>query len=295
MSETVAVDTDAGADTQGIPAISAYQEFQVAYDFFNERLFDGELPNMLITFQRNNRTFGYFSPDRFDGASKVSELAMNPEFFFSRPLADTLSTLVHEMVHVWQHYAPVKKSRGGYHCKIWADKMESVGLMPSTTGKPGGKRTGQAVTHYIIPDGPFQQAVFELVKSGFALSWYDVAGVSRIVLSGTDTETLEGWAVQAGGDEELVERLTKTMGLEEAPKRTDPQAVEAMRAAVVAAKAVKKSGTRSKYTCGGCRMNAWAKGGASLICGTCNVHLTEHGQGQQPSQAGEDDNAEGED
>lgn len=35
--------------------------------------------------------------------------------------------------------------------------MIQVGLMPSDTGEAGGKRTGQSVTHYIIPGGKFEQ------------------------------------------------------------------------------------------------------------------------------------------
>ena len=30
--------------------------------------------------------------------------------------------------------------------------------MPSNTGQPGGKRTGQQMTHYILEDGPFAEA-----------------------------------------------------------------------------------------------------------------------------------------
>lgn len=32
--------------------------------------------------------------------------------------------------------------------------MKEIGLQPSTTGEPGGKETGQSVTHYLIPGGP---------------------------------------------------------------------------------------------------------------------------------------------
>lgn len=84
------------------PAIKAYSELQQAYDWFNPSLFDKALPDLLITLQRGRNTFGYFAPERFTGESSVSELAMNPDYFGGRSLADTLSTLVHEMVHVWQ-------------------------------------------------------------------------------------------------------------------------------------------------------------------------------------------------
>jgi hypothetical protein len=40
--------------------------------------------------------------------------------------------------------------------------MEEVGLIPSDTGQPGGKKTGQRMTHYVDPDGLFQQAFNQL-------------------------------------------------------------------------------------------------------------------------------------
>ena len=46
---------------------------------------------------------------------------------------------------------------GGYHNAEWASKMESVGLVPSTTGAPGGARVGQAVSHYVDGEGRWQR------------------------------------------------------------------------------------------------------------------------------------------
>jgi len=40
----------------------------------------------------------------------------------------------------------------------WAAKMKEIRLQPSTTGEPGGKETGQSVTHYILPGGPNAKA-----------------------------------------------------------------------------------------------------------------------------------------
>jgi len=34
----------------------------------------------------------------------------------------------------------------------WAAKMKEISLQPSKAGQPGGKQTGQSVTHYIIPE-----------------------------------------------------------------------------------------------------------------------------------------------
>ena len=176
------------------PAIKAYSELQEAYDWFNATLFDRSLPDLLITLQRGRNTFGYFAPERFTGESSISELAMNPDYFGGRSLADTLSTLVHEMVHVWQHYAPVKKCRGGYHDRVWGGKMEDIGLMPSNTGVPGGKKTGQQMTHYIIRGGRFQKAVYDLLKNGFSISWYDRWSTGAAVMSKINGDIpMTGW------------------------------------------------------------------------------------------------------
>ena len=42
-----------------------YEELQLVYDRFNERLFKNELPDCLITLQRINKNTGYWSENRF--------------------------------------------------------------------------------------------------------------------------------------------------------------------------------------------------------------------------------------
>ena len=36
--------------------------------------------------------------------------------------------------------------------------MDEIGLTPTSTGEPGGKRTGRKVTHMIVAGGPFDIA-----------------------------------------------------------------------------------------------------------------------------------------
>jgi predicted SprT family Zn-dependent metalloprotease len=150
-----------------------YRAFQEAYDFFNAELFAGSLPHVLVTLQRHAKARGYFSPERFHGRledSAAHELAMNPDTFTGRSDREVLSTLAHEMVHVWQqtHGTPPRRS---YHDRQWAAKMKEVGLQPTSTGEPGGKETGQSVTHYIIPQGAYDRAFTKLEAKGFKLHW----------------------------------------------------------------------------------------------------------------------------
>lgn len=150
-----------------------YRAFQEAYDFFNAELFAASLPHVLVTLQRHANARGYFSPERFTGRiekTAVHELALNPDTFTGRTDEEILSTLAHEMAHVWQqtHGTPPRRS---YHDRQWAAKMKDIGLQPSTTGEPGGKETGDKVTHYIIPGGPYAKAYARLKAKGFQLHW----------------------------------------------------------------------------------------------------------------------------
>ena len=152
-----------------------YSAFEQAYNYFNDSLFGGELPACLITLQRKASCYGYFCRERFSARLEDSivtdEIALNPDTFENRSDMQILSTLVHEMTHLWQFHYGKKVSRKSYHNAEWASKMEVIGLMPTDTGEPGGKRTGQRMTHYIIDAGPFQVEAEKLIKSGFTLTW----------------------------------------------------------------------------------------------------------------------------
>ena len=42
------------------PTAKTYAALNRAFDFFNDRLFGGELPPCLVTLQRKNKAYGYF-------------------------------------------------------------------------------------------------------------------------------------------------------------------------------------------------------------------------------------------
>lgn len=160
------------ADDQTAITPIEYGGLQAAFDHFNYALFEGALPDVFITYQRKAHSFGYFSPDRFSGRIGTfgkHELALNPDGFINQTDEQVCQTLVHEMVHVWQH-AFGKPSKRGYHNKEWATKMKSVGLQPSTTGMVGGKETGQRMMDYIIPGGPFTGVYAKLAATGWKLN-----------------------------------------------------------------------------------------------------------------------------
>jgi predicted SprT family Zn-dependent metalloprotease len=164
------------------PTTQAYQELQLAYDFFNAELFGGSLPSCLITLQRKGScTYGYYCRKRFASASGATtdEIALNPRHIKSRAFIEVMSTLVHEMVHLWQaHFG--KPSRGGYHNKQWAEKMFALGLRPSRTGTREGPMTGQRITHCIFPGGRFVLAYAKLVTKLSGLTWFDAHAAAEL-------------------------------------------------------------------------------------------------------------------
>jgi hypothetical protein len=192
------------------PTRETYEALDTAYAYFNAELFEDRLPRCLITVRHHGGAYGYFSSKRFsspDGREITDEIALNPKHFHERTTEQTLATLLHEMVHLEQHHFG-NPPRNGYHNKQWAAWMDRVGLTPSNTGAPGGKRTGQQMTHYIVPDGPFARA--------YAARKFDDLYFDRA-------------KAQENGPRKL----------------------------------------KTKYTCPGCNLNAWAKPDAPLGCSDC--------------------------
>lgn len=253
------------------PTIEAYAELQQAYDYYNDELFGGQLPGALITFQREKRTFGYFSPGRFVrrvNAKKSDEIAINPEFFALHPLQEACQTLTHEMVHQWQmHYG--NPSRTCYHNAEFATKMESIGLMPSSTGMPGGKKTGQKMADYVIPGGPFDIATKKLFATGWAISWLDrFPAPQRPMLS----------TVVAAVKEELGESVAAALVAVEAQVNATAFAMPVPETlAQELGLVIREEGDRSnrtKYSCPTCpKVNVWGRPGLKIKCGECDSLL----------------------
>ncbi len=154
------------------PMPQSYGPLRQACILLNRRLFDGKLPPCLVTLQRSRHAYGFFAGRRFrsaKGARVIDEIALNPAHFASRGAKKVLSTLAHELAHQWQHHLG-KPPSTAYHNRQWAEKMRSIGLIPSDTGRPGGRQTGRQMTHYIKHSGPFDHAADEMIAKGFVLA-----------------------------------------------------------------------------------------------------------------------------
>ncbi len=224
-----------------------YVTLSDCYDLFNERLFDGALRGCVLTFEDRGQHFGYYREGGFIGrdGERRDEICLNPQFFLaSTGDLELLQTLVHEQVHQWQQQFGTA-SRRTYHNREWANKMLSVGLIPSTTGKPGGGMVGQKMADYPQEGGRFLQIAGEILASKELIRWYK---------EGTVIRRAQEYAAMPGGEEipAMIAALAATL----------PPAAETDAKPEAAP-------TKVGYRCPGCKARVWGKPNLSLICGKC--------------------------
>lgn len=244
------------------PTPATYSQLQTAYDWFNVHLFDKALPNCLITLQRKSSAMGFYSPERWINAdgNKTDEIALNPAYFANHSVKELLQTLVHEMCHQWQqHYG--KPSRNGYHNKQWADKMQSIGLMPSSSGEPGGARTGQHMGDYPISGGEFEFHSRRLIQAAFELPWVD-----RFVYD-TPSSQERNYSVTWGAGDSSLKMME--MRIVDLIPELDIISVSSPR------RNSQERKRKKTYQCPQCLSRVWGKPDLAIACLSCNAVYRE--------------------
>lgn len=275
------------------PTSELYQSLQTAYDQFNAHLFEGVLPPVIFTVQRKPGVMGYFAGDRWSDVSGsiVSEIAINPSYIASSRLIEVMQTLVHEMVHCWQHFHG-NPGRKYYHNLEWARKMIDVGLMPSSTGEPGGKMTGQFMGDYILKDGRFLKVFSELeAEKTLSLNWVDRRALPRLyepVIAGPgSTENIAPGDNSARVAQEVNAQQNSTLDIALFSALSEEQAAlhETLPVATRYTEGSRllpgdlhiletpKRKTRSRYECPSCHVIVYGRPKLNLNCGDCNCRF----------------------
>jgi len=157
------------------PSTTKAVRFELAKSIhiLNAHLFNGELPPVVVTTDYSDKhTLGYFSPKRFViNAERVDQISINPLFILERSQEQVMATLVHEMTHHFVYRRTRENTVNGYHSKVFAEELAKRGLIASSTGKPGGKNTGQNMSHYPAPGGRFERVVAEMLNSDSPIRW----------------------------------------------------------------------------------------------------------------------------
>lgn len=219
------------------PTEQQFSALNKAYTYFNRELFGNQLPGCILNFSRLKGTHGFMAPERWKRVDEehfdTHEISLTPSTLYRSPI-EIFSTLVHEMCHLWQ-WEFGSPSRNGYHNKEWAAKMKEVGLIPSDTGKTGGKETGQAMTHYIEKGGKYHKA-FEHMPEQFILPF-----------TSFDGEVIKSMLSSSSRSEDEEERNRKKRLLKLRPP----------------------SRIKTKYSCPSCKANVWGKPGLKIQCVDC--------------------------
>jgi hypothetical protein len=227
------------------PTLIQFQAYKNAYEYFNQKLFKGELPAVILNLSRKHGSMGFVAPHRWRsidgeiGKGNIHELSLNPDIL-GMSLIDVYSTLVHEMCHIWQ-YEYGTPSRTGYHNWEWARKMVSVGLIPSDTHKEGGKMVGQNMGDYPQPNGVFLKALDEMPEQ-FKMPFVSIEGDMRLRLSQMRSEISIG-DTEGVGDVSEIDLVLEALA-------TKPK-------------------SKNKYSCG-CGNNVWGKVGLNIKCEDCD-------------------------
>ena len=187
--------------------------------------------------------------------------------------------------------------------------MESIGLMPSSTGEPGGKKTGQKMGDYPIKNGAFYLQCVAFSQMGYQLPFYDryakiESSQARLSsqLAETATEALYS-AIQASYQPEQGQSVSVVVESADTVEQGDdsgaaelaaPPADEATLQTYAAAEASlmqpfsdqfdidlseltesreKEAAAKRKtaYLCQSCGDKAWGKPTLDLWCGKCQI------------------------
>jgi hypothetical protein len=230
-----------------------YEHVSEIAQHFNRTLFDNSLPIPLFTLKRGIGPLGHFAPNRWigQGGQLVGEIALNPALFARHSWLQLMQTIAQQQCHLWQ-YVHGEPSRPGYHNAEWAAKMKQVGLVPSSTGEPGGRTTGQRMSAYPAPGGKFINACAELangpLRAPLAARWR------------SESASLAP-PVPLKLPRPVLRRLMASIG-----EWSDDQDL-------AADDALKLQKRKLKYTCPRCDINVWGRPGLSLRCQACQVSL----------------------
>ena len=149
------------------------------YRQLNIDKFDGELEEPVITIQSSPHVHGHVTCAKVWQAGNTTRYELNiGAETINRPIENVVSTLLHEMVHIYNLMHGIQDcSRGNtYHNKKFKEKAESVGLVINYD-----KRIGWSITN------PSEELIDYIIMQG----WQDIliarSTHTRISSSGVST------------------------------------------------------------------------------------------------------------
>lgn len=124
------------------------------FNLLNKEFFESALSKPTITIQSTPKALGHFTPDDiWDSSSGKTHEVNIGAGTLNRPIADVVTTLLHEMVHYFNHINGVQDCcRGGtYHNKNFKKSAVEHGLVVEKVAKYGWASTspGERVLDFV--------------------------------------------------------------------------------------------------------------------------------------------------
>ena len=147
-------------------------------DRFNDRFFDRQMPDALLSFERMDvRILAAYTLKR-NPQGLLHEVSFNTHHL-DRPMWETLETLMHEYVHLWQQNLGEHPVERNYHNREFVAKCEEFGLHPAIGSgvhlRPAEGAFAEFLKAYRVESPPATNDVI-LDAKGKPLDWWYLSG-----------------------------------------------------------------------------------------------------------------------
>ena len=143
-------------------------------DRLNDRFFERQMPDALLSFERMDvRVLAAYTLDR-NPQGLLYEITFNTHHL-QRPMWETLETLMHEYVHLWQQNLGEHPVERNYHNREFVARCEELGLHPAIGSgvhlRPADGLFAEFLKAYAVKEPPVGSEII-LDGKGKPLDWW---------------------------------------------------------------------------------------------------------------------------
>ena len=154
------------------------RQLYVWTDRLNDRFFGREMPEAVLSFERlDHRVLAAYTLRR-NPQGLLYEITFNTKHL-ARPLWQTLETLMHEYVHLWQQNYGANPVSRNYHNQEFVARCEAIGLHPligvGCHVRPADGIFAEFLRAYGVPE-PAPLPEPRLTPKGKPLDWWSGPG-----------------------------------------------------------------------------------------------------------------------